>query len=148
MADAVRLGEGAALVIQSDGEALSVHLFQDGGDEADIAWQAPDSDPEQFKWLVNSAAAFHKIRVEDESTDDNDEFPNLPEYVAPESVLNLTDEATVESEAIVAMSDGVTTVVSSSQTHEHTYPDEWDYSLTPSGHKTCTVLGCAKKIYD
>lgn len=66
---ATPLGEGACLVIQSDGESLSVHLFQDGEDGPDIAWQAPEADDELFRWLVRGAAAFHKIHVEDDTDD-------------------------------------------------------------------------------
>lgn len=39
-------------------------------------------------------------------------------------------------------------VVSSSQAHDHVYPDEWDYTFSPAGSKTCKILGCSQKVYD
>ena len=64
------LPDDATFVITTDGETLMVNLFQDGGDGPDIAWQAPEADADQFRWLVTSAAAFHKIRVEDDSLEE------------------------------------------------------------------------------
>lgn len=60
-----QMGETAGFTIRYDSkDALPTVLFDDGhGKVTEIAECSPTATPEQFEWLVNSAAAFHKKYV-------------------------------------------------------------------------------------
>lgn len=68
------MGEQANIAIESDGETLSIVFCDGNSDPVDIAWEAPATNgfsqqdiKARFKWLASSAAAFHKIPVQDNS---------------------------------------------------------------------------------
>jgi hypothetical protein len=59
-----QMGADARFVIEYDGTNSANVLYEDGhGRTVDVAWQAPDAPLPDFEWLVESAAAFHKIPV-------------------------------------------------------------------------------------
>jgi hypothetical protein len=77
MAEAQRLGEQAEIFLyESSGGAASIALANPPEPEKDLAWQAPECTHEDFKWIAESLAAYHKIQltVVPEEDDDSKDF--------------------------------------------------------------------------
>jgi hypothetical protein len=56
------MGPDARFEMETDAGGTASLTFYDGHSDArEIAWAAPDSNPDDFKWMAQSVAAFHHI---------------------------------------------------------------------------------------